>query len=133
MLNNLKLITQNGLPRLLSGGEERTISARFFVAPFDADPLRQGFYVEVKWRNRYPGATDDAMTALLLNIEAWYDLPTIVLYDGQGAIGDVFATVKYQLAKKKRSLDGKLLAVMTFNEFVLWAQTQLGQQERVAA
>jgi len=105
----------------------------FLVAPFDVEPLRKGFYVEVKWRNRYAGGADDALTALLLNIEAWYDLPVIIIYDGEGTVADTYETVKFQLSKKKRSLDGKLLAVMTFNEFVLWAQTQLGQQGRTAA
>jgi hypothetical protein len=134
VLNNLKIKYTKWFPAPFIGwGKKGQSVPDFLVSPFDADPLRHGFYVEVKWRNRYPGAADDALTALLLNIEAWYDLPTIILYDGQGAIGDTFDTVKFQLAKKKRSLDGKLLAVMTFNEFVLWAQTQLGQQERAVA
>jgi hypothetical protein len=100
----------------------------FKVAAFDADPLQEGFYLEVKWRNRYVGGADDAFTALLLNIEAWYDLPTIVLYDGEGVVKDAHEIVKHQMEQKRRKLNDKLLAVMTFNEFVLWAQTQLGQQ-----
>jgi hypothetical protein len=35
--------------------------------------------------------------------------------------------------QKRRKLTDKLLAVMTFNEFVLGAQTQLGQQAMEAA
>ena len=105
----------------------------FLVAPFNADPLRKGFYVEVKWRNRYGGGADDALTALLLNIEAWYDLPVIIIYDGTGIEKDAYETVRLQLERKKRTLQGKLLAVMTFAEFVLWAQTQLGAQGREAA
>jgi hypothetical protein len=105
----------------------------FLVAPFDADPLRKGFYVEVKWRNRYAGGADDALTALLLNIEAWYDLPVIIIYDGTGTEKDAYETVRLQLERKKRTLQGKLLAVMTFAEFVLWSQTQLGVQTKVAA
>ena len=40
----------------------------------------------------------------------------------------LFATVD----QKRRKLGDKLLAVATYNEFVLWAQTQLGQQEVAA-
>ena len=105
----------------------------FRVAPFNADPLRKGFYVEVKWRNRYGGGADDALTALLLNIEAWFDLPVIIVYDGTGTEKDAYETVRLQLERKKRTLQGKLLAVMTFAEFVLWSQTQLGVQAKVAA
>jgi hypothetical protein len=105
----------------------------FKVAAFDAEPLQEGFYLEVKWRNRYIGGADDAFTALLLNIEAWYDLPTIVLYDGEGVVKDAFEIVKHQMEQKRRKLNDKLLAVMTFNEFVLWAQTQLGHQGAEAA
>jgi hypothetical protein len=105
----------------------------FFVAPFDVDPLKKGFYVEVKWRNRYSGGADDALTALLLNIESWYDLPVIIIYDGTGTEKDAYETVRLQLERKKRSLEGKLLAIMTFAEFVLWAQTQLGAQAKEAA
>lgn len=105
----------------------------FLIAPFDADPLRKGFYVEVKWRNRYAGSADDALTALLLNIEAWYDLPVIIIYDGTGTEKSAYETVRLQLERKKRTLQGKLLAVMTFAEFVLWSQTQLGVQAKVAA
>jgi hypothetical protein len=100
----------------------------FKVAAFDVEPLRSGFYLEVKWRNRYVGGADDAFTALLLNIEAWYDLPTIVLYDGEGAVKDAYEIVRHQMEQKRRKLGDKLLAVMTFTEFVLWAQTQLGDQ-----
>lgn len=105
----------------------------FKVAAFDAEPLQDGFYTEVKWRNRYVGGADDAFTALLLNIADWYDLPTIVLYDGEGAVQDAYEIVRHQMEKKRRRLNDKLLAVMTFNEFVLWAQTQLGAQDKVAA
>jgi hypothetical protein len=104
----------------------------FLVAPFNADPLRKGFYVEVKWRNRYGGGADDALTALLLNIEAWYDLPVIIIYDGTGVEKDAYETVRMQLERKRRTLQGKLLRIMTFAEFVLWAQTQLGAQSRGA-
>jgi hypothetical protein len=86
----------------------------------------------VKWRNRQRSADDD-LTALLHNIEAWYDLPTIVLYDGEGAVRDAYETVRHQMEQKRRKLSDKLLSVMTFNEFVLFAQTQLGQQMGVAA
>ena len=103
----------------------------FKVAAFDLDPLDRGFYVEVKWRNRQISA-DDNLTALLHNIEAWYDLPTLVLYDGEGAVKEAFDTVLHQMEQKRRKLTDKVLAVMTFNEFVLWAQTQLGQQEVAA-
>jgi hypothetical protein len=105
----------------------------FLVAPFDVDPLRKGFYVEVKWRNRYGGGADDALTALMLNVEAWYDLPVIIIYDGTGTEKDAYETVRLQLERKKRTLQGKLLAIMTFAEFVLWSQTQLGVQTTEAA
>lgn len=105
----------------------------FKLGAFDAEPLLDGCYLEVKWRNRYVGGADDAFTALLLNIEAWYDLPTIVLYDGEGVVADAFEIVKHQMEKKRRKLSEKLLAVMTFNKFVVWAQTQLGQQGTEAA
>lgn len=113
-------------------GKSKQSRIDFKVAAFDDEPLDKGFYIEVKWRNRYISA-DDNLTALLHNIEAWYDLPTIVLYDGEGAVRDAYETVKHQMEQKRRKLNDKLLAVMTFNEFVLFAQTQLGQQAGVAA
>ena len=112
-------------------GKSKQSRVDFKVAPFDASPLERGFYLEVKWRNRQLSA-DDNLTALLHNVEAWYDLPTLVLYDGEGAVRDAYETVKHQMDQKRRRLGEKLLSVMTFNEFVLWAQTQLGQQEVAA-
>lgn len=108
-------------------GKSKQSRVDFKIAAFDASPLERGFYLEVKWRNRQISA-DDNLTALLHNIEAWYDLPTLVLYDGEGSVTEAYATVRHQMDQKRRKLGDKLLAVMTFNEFVLWAQTQLGQQ-----
>lgn len=113
-------------------GKSKQSRVDFKVAAFDASPLERGFYVEVKWRNRQISA-DDNLTALLHNIEAWYDLPTLVLYDGEGAVKEAYETVKHQMDQKRRRLSDKLLTVMTFNEFVLWAQTQLGQQLEAVA
>lgn len=113
-------------------GKSKQSRIDFKVAAFNDDRLNKGFYIEVKWRNRYASA-DDSLTALMHNIEAWYDLPTIVLYDGEGAVRDAYKTIKHQMEQKRRKLSNKLLAVMTFNEFVLFAQTQLGQQCGVAA
>jgi hypothetical protein len=113
-------------------GKSKQSRVDFKVAAFDDEPLDKGFYMEVKWRNRQRSADDD-LTALLHNIEAWYDLPTIVLYDGEGAVRDAYETVRHQMEQKRRKLSDKLLSVMTFNEFVLFAQTQLGQQMGVAA
>ncbi len=113
-------------------GKSKQSRVDFKVAGFDASPLERGFYIEVKWRNRQISA-DDNLTALLHNIEAWYDLPTLVLYDGEGAVTEAYATVRHQMDQKRRKLCDKLLKVMTFNEFVLWAQTQLGQQSEAAA
>lgn len=112
-------------------GKSKQSRVDFKVAAFDDEPLDRGFYIEVKWRNRQISA-DDNLTALLHNIEAWYDLPTLVLYDGEGAVKDAYDTVRHQMEQKRRKLSDKLLAVMTYNEFVLWAQTQLGQQEVAA-
>jgi hypothetical protein len=112
-------------------GKSKQSRVDFKVAAFDDEPLDRGFYIEVKWRNRQLSA-DDNLTALLHNIESWYDLPTLVLYDGEGAVKDAYDTVRHQMDQKRRKLNDKLLAVMTFNEFVLWAQTQLGQQEVAA-
>lgn len=108
-------------------GKSKQSRIDFKIAAFDDEPLDKGFYIEVKWRNRQISA-DDNLTALLHNIEAWYDLPTIVLYDGEGAVREAYETVKHQMEQKRRKLVDKLLAVMTFNEFVLFAQTQLGAQ-----
>jgi hypothetical protein len=113
-------------------GKSKQSRVDFKVAAFDDAPLDRGFYVEVKWRNRQVSA-DDNLTALLHNIEAWYDLPTLVLYDGEGAVREAYETVKHQMELKRRKLTDKLLAVMTFNEFVLFAQTQLGCQGDAAA
>ena len=128
---NIEYTTQFIAP-FIGWGKSRQSRIDFKVAPFNAEPLNKGFYVEVKWRNRQISA-DDNLTALLHNIESWYDLPTIVLYDGEGAVKEACETVRHQMEQKRRRLGDKLLKVMTFNEFVLWAQTQLGQQERVAA
>ena len=113
-------------------GKSKQSVVDFKVAAFDASPLERGFYLEVKWRNRQVSA-DDNLTALLHNIEAWYDLPTLILYDGEGAVKKAYETVRGQMDQKRRKLTDKLLAVMTFNEFVLWAQTQLGHQMEEAA
>lgn len=112
-------------------GKSKQSRVDFKVAAFDDEPLDRGFYIEVKWRNRQLSA-DDNLTALMHNIEAWYDLPTIVLYDGEGAVKDAYDTIRHQMEQKRRKLTDKLLAVMTFNKFVLWSQTQLGQQEVAA-
>jgi hypothetical protein len=112
-------------------GKSKQSRVDFKVAAFDDAPLDRGFYIEVKWRNRQLSA-DDNLTALLHNIEAWYDLPTLVLYDGEGAVREACETVKHQMEQKRRKLSDKLLAVMTFSEFVLFAQTQLGCQEVAA-
>ena len=112
-------------------GKSKQSIIDFKVAAFDDEPLDRGFYIEVKWRNRQISA-DDNLTALLHNIESWYDLPTLVLYDGEGAVKGTYERVRHQMEQKRRKLNDKLLAVMTYNEFVLWAQTQLGQQEVAA-
>ena len=109
-------------------GKSKQSRIDFKIAAFDDEPLDKGFYIEVKWRNRQISA-DDNLTALLHNIEAWYDLPTIVLYDGEGAVREAYETVKHQMEQKRRKLTDKLLSVMTFNEFVLFAQAQLGAQQ----
>lgn len=113
-------------------GKSKQSRPDFKVAAFDDEPLDKGFYIEVKWRNRRT-STDDNLVALMHNIESWYDLPTIVLYDGEGSIRETYEIVKHQMEQKRRKLSDKLLAVMTFSEFVLFAQTQLGQQMVVAA
>ena len=112
-------------------GKSKQSRVDFKVAAFDDEPLDRGFYIEVKWRNRQLSA-DDNLTALMHNIEAWYDLPTIVLYDGDGAVKDAYDTIRHQMDQKRRKLSDKLLAVLTFNEFVHWSQRQLGQQEVAA-
>ena len=112
-------------------GKSKQSRVDFKVAAFDDEPLDRGFYIEVKWRNRQLSA-DDNLTALIHNIESWYDLPTLVLYDGEGAVKDAYDTIRHQMEQKRRKLGDKVLAVMTFNEFVLWSQTQLGQQEVAA-
>lgn len=133
VLRNLGIAYQSQFTAPFIGwGKTKQSRVDFKVAPFDVSPLERGFYLEVKWRNRQMSA-DDNLTALLHNIEAWYDLPTLVLYSGEGAIHDAYQTVRHQMEQKRRKLTEKLLAVMTFDEFVLFAQTQLGQQGRVAA
>jgi hypothetical protein len=113
-------------------GKKEASRPDFKVAAFDVEPLQQGFYIEVKWRNR-PGNVDDNLTALLHNIEAWYDLPTLIIYDGVGATRRTYEMVKHQMEMKRRKLDGKLLALMSLPEFMLFAQTQLGAQRREVA
>jgi len=126
----IKYQTQFTAP-FIGWGKSKQSRVDFKVAAFDDEPLDRGFYIEVKWRNRQLSA-DDNLTALLHNIEAWYDLPTLVLYDGEGAVKDAYDTVCHQMEQKRRKLSEKLLKVMTYNEFVLWAQTQLGQQDVAA-
>lgn len=113
-------------------GKKEASRPDFKVAAFDVEPLQQGFYIEVKWRNRL-GSHDDNLTALLHNIEAWYDLPTLIIYDGVGATKRTYDMVCHQMEQKRRKLSGKLLALMTFAEFMLFAQTQLGNQRRKVA
>ena len=113
-------------------GKTRQSIVDFKVSAFDQEPLDKGFYIEVKWRNRQISA-DDNLTALLHNIESWYDLPTLILYDGEGSIPDAYERVRHQMKRKNRNLHTKVLAVYTFSEFVSWAQRQLGDQSRRAA
>jgi hypothetical protein len=113
-------------------GKTRQSIVDFKVGAFDQDPLDKGFYIEVKWRNRQISA-DDNLTALLHNIESWYDLPTLILYDGEGSIPDAYERVRHQMKRKNRNLHSKVLAVYTFSEFVSWAQRQLGDQSKRAA
>ena len=110
-------------------GKTRQSIVDFKVGAFDQEPLEKGFYIEVKWRNRQISA-DDNLTALLHNIESWYDLPTLILYDGEGSIPDAYERVRHQMKRKNRHLQNKVLAVYTFSEFVSWAQRQLGDQSR---
>lgn len=110
-------------------GKNRQSIVDFKIAAFDQEPLDRGFYIEVKWRNRQQSA-DDNLTALLHNIEAWYDLPTLILYDGEGSIPEAYERVRFQMKRKNRHLQEKVLAVYTFSEFVSWAQRQLGAQRR---
>lgn len=113
-------------------GKTRQSIVDFKVGAFDQEPIDKGFYIEVKWRNRQISA-DDNLTALLHNIEAWYDLPTLILYDGEGSIPDAYERVRHQMKRKNRHLQNKVLAVYTFSEFVSWAQRQLGDQSRRGA
>lgn len=112
-------------------GKTRQSVVDFKVGAFDQEPLDKGFYIEVKWRNRQISA-DNNLTALLHNIESWYDLPTLILYDGEGSIPDAYERVRHQMKRKNRNLQSKVLAVYTFSEFVSWAQRQLGDQGREA-
>jgi hypothetical protein len=112
-------------------GKTRQSIVDFKVGAFDQEPLDKGFYIEVKWRNRQISA-DDNLTALLHNIESWYDLPTLILYDGEGSIPDAYERVRHQMKRKSRNLQSKVLAVYTFSEFVSWAQRQLGDQAKGA-
>jgi hypothetical protein len=112
-------------------GKTRQSVVDFKVGAFDQEPLDKGFYIEVKWRNRQISA-DDNLTALLHNIESWYDLPTLILYDGEGSIPDAYERVRHQMKRKNRTLQTKVLAVYTFSEFVTWAHRQLGDQTRGA-
>lgn len=120
--------TQFPAPFIGWGKKQQSI-VDFKLAPFDATPLERGCYVEVKWRSRDVGSCDDDLTALLHNIEAWYDLPVIVVYDGEGANPDTYENVKKQMENKRRKLSEKLLAVMTLSEFASFATRQLGKQE----
>jgi hypothetical protein len=113
-------------------GKTKQSVVDFKVGAFDQEPLDKGFYIEVKWRNRQMSA-DDNLTALLHNIESWYDLPTLILYDGEGSIPDAYERVRHQMRTKNRNLQAKVLAVYSFSEFVSWAQRQLGDQTRRAA
>lgn len=113
-------------------GKTKQSVVDFKVAAFDQEPINKGFYIEVKWRNRQISA-DDNLTALLHNIESWYDLPTLILYDGEGSIPDAYERVRHQMKRKNRTLQTKVLAVYTFSEFVTWAQRQLGDQTRGAS
>lgn len=133
VLNRLGIDFNSQFPATFIGwGKKEASRPDFKVAAFNVDPLQQGFYIEVKWRNRQSNV-DDALTALLHNIEAWYDLPTLILYDGVGATKRTYEMVRHQMEMKRRKLDGKLLALMTFAEFVLFAQAQLGVQRRGVA
>jgi hypothetical protein len=133
VLNRLGIDFVSQLPATFIGwGKKEASRPDFRVAAFDVEPLQQGFYIEVKWRNRQTNV-DDALVALLHNIESWYDLPTLVLYDGVGATLRTYEMVRHQMEKKRRRLEGKLLAMMSFPEFVLFAQTQLGVQRREVA
>ena len=133
VLNRLGIDFTSQFPASFIGwGKKEASRPDFRVAAFNAEPLDKGFYIEVKWRNRQTNV-DDALVALMHNIESWYDLPTLILYDGVGATKRTHEMVCHQMEQKRRKLSGKLLALMTFAEFVLFAQTQLGNQRRKVA
>lgn len=108
-------------------GKKNQSRIDFKVEPCDQAPLDKGFYIEVKWRNR-AASVDDNLTALLLNIESWYDLPTLVVYDGSGIANETYNTLEKQMKYKKRKLEGKLLKIMTYSEFSCWAQIVFADQ-----
>lgn len=133
VLNRLGIEYCSQFPAAFIGwGKKESSRPDFKVAAFNAEPLDRGFYIEVKWRNRQTNV-DDALVALIHNIESWYDLPTLILYDGVGATKRTYEMVCHQMEQKRRKLSGKLLAMMTFSEFMLFAQTQLGNQRRKVA
>lgn len=76
-----------------------------------------GFAIESKWQDQ-GGSVDEKFPYLVLNIKEQSPHPTVVVYGGGGAKPGAIAWLK-------RQVGGNLLAVLSLEEFLSWANRNL--------
>lgn len=97
----------------IHGGE---IKADFYIHPTNKFP--KGVIIESKWQES-SGSADEKFCFLELNIRTRYPSPTIVVYGGGKARQGMVDWFRAQA-------DGqKLIAVLSFEEFILWVNRNL--------
>jgi hypothetical protein len=101
--------------RLDATGPERVFTSRLVQQVTGSDGLQSAASFEAAFNPSYE-------RLVIHGIRVWRE----------GAVREAYETVRFQMEQKRRKLTDKLLAVMTFNEFVLFAQTQLGPQRSEA-
>lgn len=76
-----------------------------------------GFVIESKWQDQ-GGSVDEKFPYLVMNIKECSPYPTVVVYGGGGAKTGAIAWLK-------RQVGGNLLAVLSLEEFLSWANRHL--------
>lgn len=76
-----------------------------------------GLIIESKWQER-DGSVDEKFPYLVLNIKECYPCPTIIIAAGGGARDGALRWLRSQVG-------GRLLAVLTLEEFVTWCNRNL--------
>lgn len=76
-----------------------------------------GFVIESKWQDQ-GGSVDEKFPYLVMNIKERSPYPTVIVYGGGGAKPGAIAWLR-------RQVGGNLLAVLSLEEFLSWANRNL--------